>query len=30
VILVLDPFMTDECARLYFNGLQSIFYVQQI
>jgi hypothetical protein len=28
--IVLDPFMTDDCARLYFNGLQSIFYVQQL
>jgi hypothetical protein len=27
--IVTTPFMTDDCARLYFTGLQSIFYVNQ-
>lgn len=24
-----DPFLTDDCSRLYFSGLDSIFYAQQ-
>lgn len=26
---VTDAFMTDDCARVYFHGLQQIFYAQQ-
>jgi hypothetical protein len=24
-----DPFLTDDCARVYFSGFGSIFYIQQ-
>jgi hypothetical protein len=28
--LVLDAFVTDDCARIYMSGLASIFYAQQL
>jgi hypothetical protein len=30
VPIVEDPFMTEDCARVYFSGIGSIWYVQQL
>lgn len=26
---VIDPFLTEDCARIYFSGFGSVFYVEQ-
>jgi hypothetical protein len=28
--LIIDPFITDDCSRIYFSGLRSLFYAQQL
>ena len=29
VPMVLDPYLTDDCSRIYFSGLDSVFYLQR-